>query len=153
LLRAGQRSAPPLNCGVRRQRLSVAEYINGVAPDLAGRICQGFVCQQFFADGVLCDEANVTFLQFEGQWFRLYFEPGLIFWRSGVDVPHPWEVSENQWRYPHVDLGKTAGVIGQRLVRYDMWPTKDSARVSFEFANGKRILIEHKNDRGRYVVA
>ncbi len=133
--------------------MSVTEYINGTAPALAGRTCHAFICQQFFADGRVEDEANVTFLQFDGAWFRLYFEPGLIFWRSGVDTPHPWEVPEEGWEYPHVDLGKVADVIGRTLIRYDMWPTQDSARVSFEFENGKRILIEHRNDRGRYVVA
>lgn len=133
--------------------MNVAEHINGVAPTLSGRTCQAFICQQFLADGQLEDEANVTFLQFDDEWFRLYFEPGLIFWRSGVDTPLPWEVPEKQWAYPHVDLGRAANVIGAKLVRYDMWPTKDSARVSFEFANSKRILIEHRNDRGRYVVA
>jgi hypothetical protein len=133
--------------------MPLADHINGTAPTLAGRVCQAFVCQQFLADGRVEDEANVTFLRFDGEWFRLYFEPGLIFWRSGVPEPHPWDVPEEQWVYPHVDLGKAADVIGQTLTRYDMWPTNHSARVSFEFANGRRILIEHKNDRGHYVVA
>jgi hypothetical protein len=133
--------------------MAVGDHINGSAPALAGRTCQAFICQQFVADGRIEDEANVTFLQFDDEWFRLYFEPGLIFWRSGIPTPHPWEVPEQRWNFPHVDLGKVAAVIGQRLTRYDMWPTNDSARVSFEFDNGRHILIEHKNDRGRYVVA
>ena len=133
--------------------MGVEAYLNGVAPVLAGRVCQAFVCQQFFANDELCDPANVTYLQFDGTWFRLYFETGVIFWRSDVKPPQPWEVPEKRWRYPHVDLGKAADVIGCKLVRYDMWPTNYSVRVSFEFDNGKRIFIEHHNDRGRWVVA
>lgn len=33
--------------------MSATEYINGTAPVLAGRTCQAFICQQFFADGRL----------------------------------------------------------------------------------------------------
>jgi hypothetical protein len=69
--------------------------MSSTPPALAGRTCQAFICQQFFADGRLVDEANVTFLKFDAEWFRLYFEPGLIFWRPEVDTPHPWEIPED----------------------------------------------------------
>ena len=111
-----------------------------------------FICQQFLVDGVVEDEANVTFLEFGREWHRLYFEPGLIFWRSGVDRPLPWEVPDEGWTFRHVDVGQLAGIVGKTLIRYNMWPTKDSARVLFEFDNARTILIEHRHDRGRYVV-
>jgi hypothetical protein len=130
--------------------VSVSDLVDGTPPALAGHVCEAFVCQQFLVDGRLEDGANVIFLKFGGVWSRLYFD-GMIFWRLCEKPPHPFEVPEKGWRYPHVDVGANADVIGRKLIRYEM--SDEPMRVSFEFEGGKRIFVESRNDRGRCVVA
>lgn len=130
--------------------MNVSDLVDGTRPALEGRVCQAFVCQQFLVDGQLEDAANVVFLKFDDVWSRLYFD-GMIFWRLCEKPPHPFEVAEKGWSYQHVDVGAVADVIGRKLVRYQT--SDEPMRVSFEFDNGKRIFVESRNDRGRYVVA
>ena len=126
------------------------DLVDGTPPALAGRICQAFVCQQFFVDGRLEDGANVVFLKFDDVWSQLFFD-GMIFWRPCKRAPEPFDVPEKRWSYPHVDLGVTADVVGRKLMRYVM--SDKPMRVSFEFENSARITVESRNDRSRFVVA
>jgi hypothetical protein len=127
--------------------------IRGSSPILANGICQAFICEQFLFRGVVEAQANVTFLKVDGVWHRLHLEPEVIFWRSGVPEPHPWDVPAEGWSYPHLDVGEAAGITGQKLLRYDMWSADHSVGVTFQFENGKSIHIDTIQDRGRYVVA
>jgi hypothetical protein len=129
------------------------EQLNGQPPQLSGKICEGFLCESFVYDGKLEATANVTYLRFGGTWYRLYFEPGLIFWREAATDPREWSVSEEGWTYPHSDVAQLAGVLGEVLECYDMEADSSSARVYFHFRNGRHILIEDDNDNSNFRVA
>src|SRR5262245_5064194 len=66
--------------------------INGDEPSFIGRRCTALWLEQFYDDGQISDQALVTHLCFEQAWYRLYFEPGNIFWRPSEQP----EVPENQ---------------------------------------------------------
>lgn len=126
--------------------------INGTPPAIIGQVCEGFICEGYTYKDELVSSANVTYLKFNSKWFRLYFEFRLVFWREFKDEPKPWEVSEESWIYPHIDIGTLFGIIGQKLASYEMLPTQTGSKVLFNFANGQRITIEDCNDVASYVV-
>ncbi len=126
--------------------------IVGVAPQLAGSLCDAFICEQFVSGGELVSAANVVFGQFAGVWHRLCLDAGVVLWRSNVDAPLPWAVPDEQWAYPHIALGQIAGVIGQVLRDYSMQSTPRGCRVDFHFANGRTIAIQETDDVVEYIV-
>src|SRR5688572_25084783 len=98
--------------------------VNGQAPDLAGITCEAILLQQFVHAGVLVEPANVIHLKFAGQWHRLYFDYGIVFWRLSEGAPEPWTDTEEDWHNPVYDLGSDAGVVGSQLDRYSMASTQ-----------------------------
>jgi hypothetical protein len=70
---------------------------HGSMPIVAGKRCDGFICEEFVAGGVVQSPANVTYLNLEGTWFRLAIDHPAIFWRSQAEPPRPWAVPEKSW--------------------------------------------------------
>ncbi|WP_434150214.1 hypothetical protein ACR2R6_01600 [Methylocaldum gracile subsp. desertum] len=126
--------------------------VNGTPPEMVGRACEGFICEGYTCEGESVSSANVTYLKFGGEWFRLYFEFRLVFWRSFEGEPKPWEVEAESWAYPHTDVGALAGIVGQPLASYEMLPTLEGSKVVFRFGNGRRVEIEDKHDVASYAV-
>ncbi|WP_342241957.1 hypothetical protein [Inquilinus sp. OTU3971] len=126
--------------------------INGKPPDLAGLTCDGLIRQSYVHKGELDVPAHAIYLLFAGIWHRLYFDYGIIFWRTQQERPEAWSVEEEGWGYPHSDLGAEAGVTGVRLDGYEMEPMPYGSKVIFRFANGRRIVVEDVNDRTSYEV-
>ena len=124
--------------------------IAGRAPELAGLLCEAFICEGFAHDGELVANANVVYLCFAGAWHKLVIDCGVIIWRPSSGQPSPsivegWEASKG-WEYPHVDVGAIAGVIGHRLKEYSMTTTPAAGKVSFLFDNERTIIIDNEND-------
>ena len=133
--------------------MSVFELdIHGEPPALAGEICEAFLCEQFWYEGVLEAPANVTHLCFGGRWYRLYFDWGIIFWRPADASPASWAIPEEGFEYPLVDVGAESGVLGARLAEYRMEPAERGSRVTFLFDNGRRVVLEDSEDRTEYRV-
>jgi hypothetical protein len=126
--------------------------IVGTPPDLNGRICEGFICEGYEFDGEAAATANVTYWKFGDAWYRLYFEPHMVFWREWNEQPKPWKIDEESWNYPHADVGAGAGVVGVRLGSYEMSATPEGSKVLFRFENGTQIVIEDKNEVASYAV-
>ena len=125
---------------------------NGEPPELAGLVCEAFICEAYEYKGQPIAQANVTYLKFEGAWFRLYFEPWMVFWRSFSGRPEPWCAEKEHWNCPHTDVGVLAGVVGARLVSYETSPTKNGSKAVFHFDNGRAVVIEDEDDRTSYAV-
>lgn len=126
--------------------------VNGDPPILSRKTCEGFVCEGYTFEGEPVASANVTYLKFAGEWYRLYFEHRMIFWRSYSHDPKPWEVSEEGWVCPHTDLAALAGFLGKRLTDYAMTDTPNGCKVRFLFENGAVVDIVEEDDIASYVV-
>ena len=126
--------------------------IHGVPPVISGEICEGFICEGYEFRGELVASATVTYIKFDGTWHRLCVEFRELFWRQSTMEPEPWEVVEESWVYPHTNVGEIAGIVGQKLLEYEMLPTPDGSKVIFRFANGKNVVIEDKNDTTCYAI-
>ena len=126
--------------------------VNGDPPPLAGEICEALLLQQFVHAGEVVETANVIHLKFSGEWHRLYFDHGIVFWRKSVGAPEAWSDTEEHWQNPLFDLGSHAGVVGSRVSYYAMTPPPEGSSVEFVFAHGKRVVFEDVADRTSYYV-
>lgn len=127
--------------------------IIGHPPDLAGLLCEAFICQSFVCKGEVVSNANVTYLRFAGEWHRLIIDCGVIFWRRQTETPQPWSIESEGFDYPHIDVGKVAGVIGQGLKDYRMTAHSGRTLIAFTFENGRSIFIENENDQSTFRIA
>lgn len=125
----------------------------GCPPELAGLQCEGLICEAFIHRGQRGASANVVYLCFEGIWYRLVIDCGVIFWRQQVEAPKPWSIDELGLQYPHADVGKMADVVGRRLRYYRMDDTPSGAAVTFAFENGRTVIIDNTDDQTTFRVA
>jgi hypothetical protein len=130
----------------------IEAQIIGQPPELAGLQCAGVLCQAFVCDGRLIESANVIYLKFADAWHRLNIDAGVIFWKRSDGAPSSWAIEKKGWEYPLVDVGGSAGVVGELLDHYEMSRTSTGGRVVFVFANGRRIIIDSVGDRSSYHV-
>ena len=130
---------------------SAPEFI-GETPLLEGARCDELLVEQFVIRGEVISDANVLFAKFDGIWYRLWLDGGVVFWRSAIAAPEPWSVPEEQWEYPHVNVGRSNGLIGQTLVGLQIAKSEAGCRVQFTFAGGNSVVLEEANDVSRCVV-
>ena len=127
-----------------------SDQVIGQPPALAGEVCQGLLCEGFVANGDLLASVNVVYLRFRGIWHRLCIDGEVIFWKEQDYEPAPWGLSHEGWQYPHVDVGFSTGITGQRLDHYEMIAKESTVQVNFVFDQGRKVIIENTNDRSYY---
>jgi hypothetical protein len=126
--------------------------IVGRAPELAGLLCEAFICEGFVHNGERVSNANVVHLCFAGAWHTLVIDCGVIIWRPSSGQPRPWRIASEGWEYPHIDVGAFAGIIGHRLKEYRMATTTAGGKVTFLFDNERTITIDNENDLSRFQI-
>jgi len=115
-------------------------------PALIGSRCDALLVQQFWMRGELVSSANVLLAKFEGVWFRVCLDGGVVFWRSDVPAPAALSVPEEGWDYPHVDVATPNGLIGQTLSALSITETAAGCKIVFTFSNGRVLLFEEAHD-------
>lgn len=117
--------------------------INGTGPSLRGQTCTGWVVQSSYDGNIVADPANVTYFRFHETWHRIYFEPGMVFWRSG-DKPEQPVNSSLECGLILKDLTEHPSVANRRLV--DLTYTCNEAgdvEALFQFEGGKNVRISY----------
>jgi hypothetical protein len=120
--------------------------VSGDPPQLAGQRCDAILCQQFWHGGRLVDPAHVTFLCFEGRWHRLYFDGGVVYWRTAEGEPEPFEAPELDSAYPVTDVAQEKNLRGVRLVAYRTEPLASGVQITFAFEGGSRLAFRDDGD-------
>lgn len=124
--------------------------INGTPPDLAEAICEGFVCESSQVNGESPAPANVTYLKFNGTWFRLYFEFRCVFWRRIEEHSLPWAAKEPWTEY--VNLADKFKIAGLRLVSCVASATAKGSEIAFVFEGGLTVLFQDSDDRTSFEI-
>lgn len=116
---------------------------NGQPPSIVGELCSGLVVQQCYEGAQLTNHANVVYFLFKDVWHRIYFEPGMVFWRAG---DAPWRPVNSTIAYGLVlnDLSEMTGVVGHHLasVSYAATPQGD-VTASFVFIGGASMSLKY----------
>lgn len=135
----------------QKSEMDVAQVeMNGREPEIVGQACERMVAIEYSHAGELVDPANVVFLRFSGQWYRLYIDFATVFWREDSDGPQGFTAEELDASYRAVDLGPVFGVQDVVLGEVVYVPLRDGAAVHLRFNNGKLVRFECENDVTRY---
>ena len=114
--------------------------------DIAGHKCEAFLCQQYWHEGQLVEEANVLFLKTDSNlWQRICFDSGVLFWREEKEASSP--PSQGPHGYPLVDLAAKYNLGGRRIERVwqSLVPMQGELGLSFE--GDTQIILRNSNDR------
>jgi hypothetical protein len=124
--------------------------INGDQPRLEGLVCEEVQAVQFWHAGQLEEPVNVAHLKFDESWFRLYFDHGIIFWRSGDGPQEDFDAPEIQAVYRLDDIGRRHDLIGLTLSAVDSHPTQRGSQVVLTFQGGRTVTFFDEDDRSDY---
>jgi hypothetical protein len=127
--------------------------INGKPPQLAGKICEAFICEGFRQEGKPMETAQMTYLRFDGVWTDVCFEGPIVFWRERAPDIGRFKDPEHMATFPSADIAAQAGVLGQRLKNCEVQGTGDGCSLRFVFETGRTITLLCKGDVTNYVVA
>jgi hypothetical protein len=105
--------------------------VNGIVPDIKNKILGEMYVQEYWYDGTLEEEANVVYLKISDNWFRLYFDHTIIFWRQNEDDFKPFNDSTYKLR----NLGVELGINNSTIIDFHMAQGETCSKVSFIFDN------------------
>ncbi len=125
--------------------LSVPD-ITGEPPLLRGKTCSGLVCEQFWNHGALCSVASAIYIKADEEWHRLVLDAGVIHWREQRTSPEPWEVAEEGWAYPHIDLANQEDLTGLTFTDYVMRASESGCSVELLFSDCRRLIFQETRD-------
>ena len=123
--------------------------INGKPPLLNGRRLWALQVQSFWYGGKIEEEANVIFLNVENEWWRLYFDCGIIFWRPVEEGPKEFSFTNDdgiESSYPVIDLGADKKLNRKIIKSCTMAAIHSGSKVEFEFENGNLLSFENVGD-------
>jgi len=122
--------------------------IDGIQPKLEGHVCESLICQQYWYNGKLDDEVDVLFIKADGRCYQLYFENGVVFWRTQQEVPQPFEYKQgDKFTYPFVDLGEKYQLNNRLITGLIVEPLPQGAKVHMQFENGGDLVLYHQENR------
>ena len=124
--------------------------INGTQPSIEGSVCEELIAVQYWYAGELDDPANVIHLKFNGTWYRLYFDHGIIYWRQDDTPPKAFEAKEIDASYRLDDIAFSRNLRGKTLhsIQGEAVPGGSKVRIAFE--SGPTLEITNVNDRTDY---
>lgn len=106
----------------------------GTQPDVVGHVCTGLAVQHFYDGKSVVDQANATYFRFSGNWHRICFEKGTVFWRSDLAPQQPVNSTLGYGLLLN-DLSELPVVSGRKLLQVDYSGTEAGdveARFLFE---------------------
>jgi hypothetical protein len=129
-------------------RTAALPEINGTEPLALGQTCTGLAVIACYEGSALDDPANVTYLRFGEAWHRIYFEPGIVFWRSGDGPQQPVNSSLESGLVLN-DLSELPAVDGHTLlgIEYTANEAGDVA-ARFRFEGGAELRLTYSAQAG-----
>ena len=127
--------------------------IQGKHPNLAGETCDELLCLEHWHEGALVEPANVIFIQAAGAWHKLFFDSGIIFWRSDVQPDMSFDAPEIDSMFRRVDLGTKHRFNGRRIATCEAALIEGGSQVSISFVGGGSIVFRNIDDVTSYVAA
>ena len=124
--------------------------INGIPPRLTNQLCERLICQEYWYKGKQVQQVDVLYISVNGHWHQLYFEEGIVFWRTQLHEPIPVGQQEGSpFDYPLVDLGQKYALEDSMITDCETEALVDGARVSLEFEGRGTLLVTHNEGKTR----
>ena len=123
---------------------------NGIPPKLTNQVCEACFCQQYWSRGKLVQEVDMLLLKVNRHWQQLYFDTGIVFWRTQQEPPAQVEPPPDApFRYPLIDLGEQYGLTDALIADCITEPLVDGARVTLVFEDIGSLIITHSDNQTR----
>jgi hypothetical protein len=118
--------------------------LNGEEPCIIGQICTGLILMHFYDGTAISDQVNVAHLKFNDQWYRMYFECGVVFWRMSQESPETPINSTLKYGLVLNDLSEMSSVVGQVLesISYSASRVGD-IEVCLKFVSGTTMRFNY----------
>ena len=123
-------------------------YVIGTPPNLAGQVCQAFLCQELWYEGQLADPTNTIWFRVNDQWNLLYFEADTIFWQTYNQEPIVFDLEDGS-EIKLSNLGQEVEIEGIVLKSYTHGLLSHGVAVEFIFSNDVIISIASNGEAGR----
>lgn len=124
--------------------------IDGRQPRLNNQLCEALFCQQYWENGKLAREVDTLLIRVNGHWHQLYFDAGIVYWRTMHEAPKSLEPqSDTPFAYPLIDLVAKYDLQDGLITDCSTEPLIDGARVTFEFKGEGTLFITHSENRTR----
>lgn len=124
--------------------------INGIPPRLTQRLCEELICQQYWYHGKLAQEVDVLFIKVNWRWYQLYFDAGIVFWRTQQEAPTPvMQMAGSPFAYPLIDIGEKYEVKDSFISDCITEPLAEGARVTLVFEEKGSLIITHNENKTR----
>lgn len=121
---------------------------DGIPPKLEGQDLQELICQQYWYNNKLEQEADVVYIKVNGHWHQFYFENGVIFWRNMEESPTAFEQStDDPFKYPFIDLAEKHDLRGCIIKEYLAETIPDGARISLTFEKRGNLMFIDREDK------
>ena len=124
--------------------------INGNQPNIEGDKLEGLVCQEMLYQGEIHERAHGVFIKCSNIWHRLYFDCGIIFWRTCTEAPKNLEIPETDCYFRNVFVGKDLGLNGLTIQSIACEIVEESTEVTFKFNSDRQITLFDFNDVSDY---
>jgi len=121
--------------------------VNGEEPPIVGSMCQRIVAIEYTHAGAVLEPANVIFLKFADQWYRLYFDYGTIFWRPSTSGPEGFVATEIDAGFRPVEI---AGFERARLLALTYSVIDQGSEVRLKFESAPTLTFRCVNDVTSY---
>lgn len=125
--------------------------INGDWPVLEGGTLEELLCSEMWYKGKIEELANVIYLKVTGNWHRLYFDYGIIFWRKDKEGPKEFAMPEYESHFKIVDVGRKYSLVNNLIesVEGHVLPNHGS-EITIKMANEKVITFSSIDDNTTY---
>ncbi len=124
--------------------------INGEQPKLEGKKLLQLVCHEMYYDGKLEELANVSYLHVDEKWYRLYFDYGIIFWRTQESAPQSYEIEELDCSFIAVDVAEKLKLKNEIIKSITPKIVNNGVEVEFTFNSGKILIFSNTDDVSNY---
>ena len=120
---------------------------------MRGCVCQHLICEGYVCGSDPVTDANVVFICVADEWCRFSIDCGVVFWRQQQDAPAPWSVPEEQWTYPHRNVGREFRLEGNVLVGVEIGRNQGQTHIALQFVDGRTFRLIESHDRSRFAVS
>lgn len=120
-------------------------YLNGIEPEVVGKICDGLYLSQYQENFQIVDYSNVAYFLFGSEWYRLYFEGNTIFWRT--DGP-PMEAVNSDLNSVTalVNLNELESVVGRSVLSISYSSNEIEVSATISFSGGAYLKFIHDGE-------
>lgn len=119
--------------------------------EIDGGKIEELLCSEMWYRGKVEEPANVIHIKVNGNWHRLYFDYGIIFWRRDKEGPKEYEMPEYESHFKVVDVGRKYNLVNNFVESVTGRAVPRGSEILFRLTNGRLIKFSNVEDYTTYI--